>query len=578
MKKREYTIENLEELLDNLPYEIWLKNKEGKHIYINKLGAENIGLRKEDIIGKTDHEIRPSHIADKCLEVDMDLVSRKFDRYSNEEKHINSNDVLYHVNKFIINKDKDIILGGIAEEVGIKKSIQSITEHIILNDFNLGNLKNDYINFLKDKLKSLNLVLNSTNIDIFLYEEDIKFKFYMSMNEDICIFNDSSRFILDKEFKKEILDENNYFYTSKYKNYIELNNNYKEESVSKMYAIEIADKIYALINIQYENITTIKYKDDVSIIEILKKILTLIFQLENEKKFLISNIENRRVEDAIDFEHIKSSFIASISHEFKTPINIILSTVQLLIAIEKGDFNSITKEKYIEYLNMLKQNSYRLLRLVNNIIDTAKIENNFYNLNLGNYNIIKLIEDIVMSTSSYVSENNRNIIFDTDKEEVILACDPDKIERVILNLLSNAIKFSDPGSNINIDMSTDFYKDMIYVSVKNTGELISEEYANKIFGQFIQGENLFIRRTEGSGIGLYLAKHFIKMHSGDIWLNIENKNCTEFVFSIPIKNVDDKENIIEDIYIINKNKIIEKCNIEFSDIYIIDKYYGVNNI
>ncbi len=567
MKKREYTIENLEELLDNLPYEIWLKNKEGKHIYINKLGAENIGLRKEDIIGKTDHEIRPSHIADKCLEVDMDLVSRKFDRYSNEEKHINSNDVLYHVNKFIINKDKDIILGGIAEEVGIKKSIQSITEHIILNDFNLGNLKNDYINFLKDKLKSLNLVLNSTNIDIFLYEEDIKFKFYMSMNEDICIFNDSSRFILDKEFKKEILDENNYFYTSKYKNYIELNNNYKEESVSKMYAIEIADKIYALINIQYENITTIKYKDDVSIIEILKKILTLIFQLENEKKFLISNIENRRVEDAIDFEHIKSSFIASISHEFKTPINIILSTVQLLIAIEKGDFNSITKEKYIEYLNMLKQNSYRLLRLVNNIIDTAKVENNFYKLNLGNYNIIKLIEDIIMSTSSYVSENNRNIIFDTDEEEVILACDPDKIERVVLNLLSNAIKFSDLGSNINVDMSTDFDKEIVYVSVKNTGELISEEYANKIFGQFIQGENLFIRRTEGSGIGLYLAKYFIKMHNGDIWLNIENKNCTEFIFSIPIKNVHNKENINEDIYIINENKIIEKCNIEFADIY-----------
>lgn len=567
MKKRGYTIENLEELLDNLPYEIWLKDKEGKHIYINKLGAENIGLRKEDVIGKTDYEIRPAHIADKCLEVDMDLISGKFDRYSNEEKYINSNDVSYNVSKFIINKDKDIILGGIAEEVGIKKSIQSITEHIIFNDFNLGNLKNDYINFLKDKLNSLNLVLNSTNIDIFLYEEDIKFKFYMSSNDDICIFYDNSRFILDKEFKKEILYENNYFYTSKYKNYIELNNNYKDESLSKMYAIEIADKIYALINIQYENITTIKYKDDVFVVEILKKILILIFQLENEKNLLISNIENRKVEEAIDFEHIKSSFIASISHEFKTPINIILSTVQLLIAIEEGDFNSITKDKYIEYLNMLKQNSYRLLRLVNNIIDTAKIENNFYKLNLGNYNIIKLIEDIIMSTSSYVSENNRNIIFDTDEEEVILACDPDKIERVILNLLSNAIKFSDLGSNINVDMSTDFDKEIVYVSVKNTGELISEEYANKIFGQFIQGENLFIRRTEGSGIGLYLAKYFIKMHNGDIWLNIENKNCTEFIFSIPIKNVHNKENINEDIYIINENKIIEKCNIEFADIY-----------
>ena len=83
----------------------------------------------------------------------------------------------------------------------------------------------------------------------------------------------------------------------------------------------------------------------------------------------------------------------------------------------------------------------------------------------------------------------------------------------------------------------------------------------------MQGENLFIRRTEGSGIGLYLAKYFIKMHNGNIWLNLDNKDCTEFTFSIPIEKVHDKENFNEDIYIINESKIIEQCNIEFYDIY-----------
>ena len=173
-----------------------------------------------------------------------------------------------------------------------------------------------------------------------------------------------------------------------------------------------------------------------------------------------------------------------------------------------------------------------------------------------------------MSTSSYISDNNRNIIFDTNEEEVILACDPDKIERVILNLLSNAIKFSEIGSNIKVDVKTDFEKNMVYVSVKNTGKLISEEYKNKIFGQFMQEENLFVRRTEGSGIGLYLAKYFIKMHNGDIWLNLDNKECTEFIFSIPIeKVVYDKENFKEDVYTISESNIIEQYNIEFSDIY-----------
>lgn len=568
MKKRRYTIENLEELLDNLPYEVWMKDKDGKHIYINKLGAESVGLSKEDIIGKTDYEIRPICVADKCVETDNDLINGKFDKYSHEEKNADFNGVSYNVNKFIINKDKDLILGGIAEEVSIRKSIQGITEHIMFNDFTLGNLKANYIKFLKDKLESLNLALNSTNIDIFLHDADNQFKFYMSSNSDLCIFNDNSRIILDEDFKKEIVDEKDYFYTSKYKKFTELNHNYKDELVSKLYDIEIAGNTYALINIQYKNETTIKYKDDVSIIEILKQMLILIFQLENENEILISDIDNRKVEEAIDFENIKSNFIANISHEFKTPINIILLTVKLLIEIEKGEFDNITKEKYREYLNILKQNSYRLLKLVNNVIDTAKIENNFYKLSLGNYNIIKLVEDITMSTSSYISDNNRNIIFDTDEEEVILACDPDKIERVILNLLSNAIKFSEIGSSIKVDVKTDFEKNMVCVSIKNTGKLISEEYKNKIFGQFMQEENLFVRRTEGSGIGLYLAKYFIKMHNGDIWLNLDNKECTEFIFSIPIeKVVDDKENFKEDVYTISESNIIEQYNIEFSDIY-----------
>lgn len=564
MKKRGYTIENLEELLDNLPYEIWLKNKEGKHIYINKLGAENIGLSKEDIIGKTDHELRPKCMADKCLETDRDLIEGKIDRYSKEEGCNNFNGVSYNVNKFILNKDEEIILGGIAEEISLNKSIQDITEHIMVDNSNFNDLKTKYNTFLKDKLKSLNLVLNSINIDIFLYGEDRTFNFYMSADDSICIFNNNSKIILNDDFKKKILNEKKYFHTSKYKEFIELNNNYKDGLISKIYAIEVADNIYTLINIQYKNEESIKYKDDVSITEILKKISILILQLENENNAYTPDIG---IEEAIKFENIKSSFIANISHEFKTPINIIVSVVRLFIAIDKGEFKSISKEKYIDYLNMLKQNSYRLLRLVNNIVDTSKIENNFYKLRLGNYNIIKLVEDITMSISNYFSENNRKIIFDTDEEEVILCCDPDKIEKVILNLLSNALKFSEPGSDINVDISTNFEENKVYISVKNKGDLISEEYANKIFGQFIQGENILSRRAEGSGIGLYLAKHFMQMHKGDIWINLENKECTEFVLSIPIDVIYKEEPLHEEVYNINENKIIEKCNIEFSDIY-----------
>ena len=91
----------------------------------------------------------------------------------------------------------------------------------------------------------------------------------------------------------------------------------------------------------------------------------------------------------------------------------------------------------------MKQNSYRLLRLVNNLIYISRIDIGYYNLQPYNYNIVKVIEDITLSVAEYVKHKNINLLFNTDFEEIILACDPDKIERVLLNLLSNAIKYTD---------------------------------------------------------------------------------------------------------------------------------------
>ncbi|MBO3446322.1 PAS domain-containing sensor histidine kinase [Clostridium sp. CCUG 7971] len=296
--------------------------------------------------------------------------------------------------------------------------------------------------------------------------------------------------------------------------------------------------------------------------------------IEEKKYFIITtrNItkekeeeKNRKLlEKAIEVESIKNEFFANISHEFKTPINIILGTMQLL---EKQSTKDVTiynnGYNLNKHIKSIKQNSYRLLRLVNNLIDMTRIDTGFYELNLGNHNIVNIVEEITLSVAEYIEGKEINLIFDTNSEETIIACDPDKIERIILNILSNAIKYTDKNGEIKVDIK--IIKDRVVVSIRDNGVGISKEKLPFIFDRFRQGDNVLTRRCEGSGIGLSLVKSLIEMHEGHIHVESKVGYGSEFIFELPIRLIkENKRKISKSSF--NQSKI-EKCNIEFSDIY-----------
>ena len=269
------------------------------------------------------------------------------------------------------------------------------------------------------------------------------------------------------------------------------------------------------------------------------------------------------LEEKIECEKFKTEFLANISHEFKTPLNIILASIQL----ELNHCDSINDNNSIYYnrLNMIKQNSYRLLRLVDNLIDITQVDSNHITLYKENINAICYFEDIVDSVSYSIKKMNKNIIFDTNEEEVFLAYDPEKIEKVILNLISNSIKYTEANGNIWITLTTNWDENRLYISVKDDGVGIPTDSYDIIFERFKQADNLFIRRAEGSGIGLTLAKSFIELHGGEIWANKNLDKGSEFIFYLPIISVKDAK--VNYFY----NKVVdsrsEKLKIEFSDIY-----------
>ena len=271
-------------------------------------------------------------------------------------------------------------------------------------------------------------------------------------------------------------------------------------------------------------------------------------------------VEKKKLEEAIHLESIRNELFGNISHEFKTPLNIILGIVQL---IDKNiELDNITKENLIRHVDIMKQNSYRLLRLVNNLIDISRIDIGYYNLQPSNYNIVKVIEDITLSIAEYVKHKKINLIFNTDVEEITLACDPDKIERVMLNLLSNAIKYTDDNGDIYVSLNK--VNEDVVVSVKDSGVGIPNDKLELIFDRFGQANDILSRRCEGSGIGLSIVKSIVEMHGGKIEVFSEIGKGSEFVFNIPIKILEE-ENVI--LTCDNKDYHVEKCNIEFSDIY-----------
>ncbi|MDD6795566.1 MAG: PAS domain-containing sensor histidine kinase [Clostridiaceae bacterium] len=255
-------------------------------------------------------------------------------------------------------------------------------------------------------------------------------------------------------------------------------------------------------------------------------------------------------------------FFANISHEVRTPINIIYSTIQLLHN-QKANGADKFLECYNKYEKGIKQNILRILRLVNNIIDVTNIKSNYVQMDFCNYDIVMLVEDITMSVVNYVEAYGIDIMFDTTVEEHKIKCAPEQMERVILNLISNAIKFTDKGGKILVDIKiSDKWVD---IRVKDTGIGVPENMKTKIFKRFVQGDKSLNRNSEGSGIGLALVKSIVESHEGVVMVEETSTKGSVFLVKLPNIVMDESDLVLKKGH--QNYGTLEKIGIEFSDIY-----------
>ncbi len=257
---------------------------------------------------------------------------------------------------------------------------------------------------------------------------------------------------------------------------------------------------------------------------------------------------------------IKTEYLITVSHELRTPLNIIMNSAKLLTI--KIDNDDIEGKFFKEKLQFIIKSSNRLLRYVNNLIDANKFQLGYNDISLMNENIISIVEETTLAVIDYAQKYNMEVIFDTDSEEVILAIDKNKIEKVILNLLSNAIKFGKEGGKIMVVISND--ENAVTIKVADNGIGIPEEVQPFVFDKFKRVESVseLSVSNEGSGLGLYIAKKIIEAHQGTISVTSKENIGTTFTIVIPKKTL--KNNISNNS--ISTDNLDRMSQLEMSDL------------
>lgn len=431
-----------------------------------------------------------------------------------------------------------------------------VEEELLYNAYSsayesLNNTKNMKKRLNKDlkkrekELRELNLLLERS--------EKKYFDFVKAFSNGILLF-ENDKLIYSSYSKEEYCKMKNEFNCNKYS--VELNG-----------ILEIITGTECSSNIDIGEFSTeVKIKNcfgeelylEIFLIKISKDRKILVFN--DISKIVSQREEIIKIEKKIEEENIKEEFYSNISHELRTPINVIYSALQLNdIYLASNQINKINKNN-----NVIRQNCLRLIRTINNFIDSNKLSEGYLYMNCKVYNIVDIVENVVTACSFYMKLKNTKLTYDPEYEEIYLVCDKNHIERIMLNILSNSLKYGKDNGSIYV--ATKINNESIVIEVVNDAESIPEDKRKEIFDKFTKINTSLNRPSEGSGLGLYLTKGLVELHSGKISIDAGKDSGNIFRIVLPY-NKDIKDRAIIEENDTEINNLNQKIDIEFSDIY-----------
>jgi GAF domain-containing protein len=263
------------------------------------------------------------------------------------------------------------------------------------------------------------------------------------------------------------------------------------------------------------------------VIELLKTFATQsVLAIQNARLFREIEEKSKQIEAA---NRHKSEFLANMSHELRTPLNAIIGFSEVLGERMFGELN----EKQAEYTEDILSSGRHLLSLINEILDLSKVEAGRMELEVATFDLPLAIDNARTFVRERAAKHGINLDVTVDERLGDFVGDERKIKQVLLNLLSNAVKFTPEGGRIGINARQ--VDGAVEISVSDTGIGISPEDQGKIFEEFRQVGGDYAHKKEGTGLGLTLAKKFVELHGGKIWVESDAGKGSTFTFSLPDK-------------------------------------------
>ncbi|WP_198524906.1 PAS domain-containing sensor histidine kinase [Niameybacter massiliensis] len=594
-KEAKITTKELEVILENIPYAIWLADTEDNYKFansntltmVNQLSDMNNISNRKELLEQHPEEVYKETLNKDIFKKDQSIL-RKGIMINEERMSANAKENLtYQLIKIPLFDEDQTYQGYIGmsqynilkQNVDIAKVIESKN-----SDFRIDQkeLDDQLVQSLEFSTRAAR-IFQGNNIIILKYNENTE-----SMEEIGRLQKSDDRLLTNSPLRidgiklVELIEENTEWkveaFEQKMRCRITKESKTIDDSYIRINPIEYNNKFMGAIFTTYESKLQYPLMDSCIIDKLCQHIAILFksieYSLELRGELLIrKEIEAEKIayQEALQLETLKTEFLANMSHELKTPLNIIYSTMQIF----ELEVKEIDEEKSIgeilskleRYKSIEKQNIFRLLRLINNITDISKMGAGYYQAKWVNCDIVRVIEDITMSVVEYVKNKELSIIFDTEVEELVMACDLEKIERIMLNLLSNAVKYTNKGDSIEVTLN--IKDNNLVISVRDTGIGIPKEKQAMIFNRFAQVDTSFTRKCEGSGIGLALVKCLVEIQQGNIYVESEEGEGATFIVTIPIHTINETQQVqlIDQMDSEKEDILIHKCRIEFSDIY-----------
>ena len=255
-------------------------------------------------------------------------------------------------------------------------------------------------------------------------------------------------------------------------------------------------------------------------------------------------IEKQKTEDQarrlLELDRAKSRFFANISHEFRTPLTLIIGPLQDTI---QGMHDESPTDRNRQ-LNVVMRNARKLLRLINELLDLSRLESGRLELDLQPVEVVGLIREIKGSFAAAAERRGLTLVFSSNRPVVHCLLDAGKVEKIVSNLLGNAIKFTPAGGKIGVTVNrvADPPPGHVLVTIEDTGCGIPPEHLDRVFDRFEQVESSSDRPFQGSGIGLALARELTELHGGSIEVESRVNFGTTFTVRLPFEEVIEPSN------------------------------------